>query len=142
MWVIQKHYLLKKNGEFQLLTLRHNAKDKGEVERIKGLGGHIDGNGRVGGTLAVTRAFGDIEIKEYVRAHPYLTSVELTKDDKYLIMGCDGLFEVCSAKEISKIAVSGKSLSEINFSLLEEALAKGSTDNITIMTIDLGTPNE
>ena len=51
---------------------------------------------RVMGQLAVTRAFGDLELKDKgVSIKPDLKEMELTPEHKYLIMASDGLWDVC-----------------------------------------------
>lgn len=42
-------------------------------------------------SLAVTRAFGDSELKEWVKADAYLNTVELEPTDTHLIVACDGV---------------------------------------------------
>lgn len=47
------------------------------------------------GQLAVTRAFGDLDLKtQGVSNKPDLKIIELTKDYKYLIIASDGLWDV------------------------------------------------
>lgn len=48
-------------------------------------------HGRVNGVLAVTRALGDFYIKQLVISNPYTTETELTIDDEFLILACDGV---------------------------------------------------
>lgn len=51
--------------------------------------------GRVMGQLAVTRAFGDLDLKtQGVSVKPDLKTIEITSDCKYLIMASDGLWDV------------------------------------------------
>ena len=60
-------------------------------------------NKRVMGLLAVTRSFGDHSIKEFVIADPYVQSLSLTPDCEFLVMGCDGVFDVLSDSEVCSI---------------------------------------
>lgn len=48
-------------------------------------------SGRVNGVLAVTRSLGDSSMKEFVVGAPYTTETELTDDDEFLILACDGV---------------------------------------------------
>ena len=58
--------LRRQNGEIRVLTVEHNAgKNESEVQRINEGGGFIV-NGKVIGSLSVTRAFGDLELKKWV----------------------------------------------------------------------------
>lgn len=59
--------------------------------------------GRVMGQLAVTRAFGDLELKESgVSVKPDLNEFEIVPDHKYLIMASDGLWDVCD-DQVNKV---------------------------------------
>ena len=62
-------------------------------------------NKRVMGLLAVTRSFGDHSIKEFVIADPYVQSLSLNSDCEFLVMGCDGVFDVLSDSEVCSIVV-------------------------------------
>lgn len=79
--------------------MQHKATNDAEAERIRAAGGQVF-FGRVMGSLAVSRAFGDQELKksdeqknDFVSAEPALRTYKLTKKDKYIVLGCDGLFE-------------------------------------------------
>ena len=64
------------------------------VERIKGGGGLVFEN-RVGGTLAVTRAFGDHSLKrDGVTAKPYVNKHALRPFDKFIVIASDGVWDV------------------------------------------------
>ena len=44
------------------------------------------------GRLAVSRAFGDIEMAPSVSVEPYVSEWPLSKEDEFLIIGCDGVW--------------------------------------------------
>lgn len=48
-------------------------------------------NNRVNGVLAVTRSLGDSVMKEFVVGNPFTTETELTANDEFLILACDGV---------------------------------------------------
>ena len=75
------------------MSYDHKASDQAEVSRIKA-GGGIVMDGRVGGTLAITRAFGDHSLKkEGVIANPYIKKHVLKISDKFLIIASDGVWD-------------------------------------------------
>jgi len=86
------------------LTHKHKPTNPDEKARIQKEGGMVFG-GRVGGALAVARAFGDLEFKTPIREgdvvigklvipDPFVKTTELIPDrDKFLIIGCDGVWE-------------------------------------------------
>ena len=64
------------------------------MQRIKSGGGIVLDN-RVGGTLAITRAFGDHSLKsEGVTAKPFINKHAIRPFDKYLIIATDGVWDV------------------------------------------------
>lgn len=71
----------------------------GEKARISAAGGFVD-FGRVNGNLALSRAIGDFEFKkspelspeqQIVTAYPDVTVHEVTQDDEFLVIACDGM---------------------------------------------------
>jgi protein phosphatase PTC1 len=91
--------------------------------------------------LAVTRAFGDTELKPWVSAEPFISETELKPEDTYLIVACDGLWDVCSDQEavdmvleMSKKSMSPQSMSD---HLLQYSLEHKTTDNVSVIVIQL-----
>lgn len=72
----------------------------GEKARICAAGGFVD-FGRVNGNLALSRAIGDFEFKksadlspeqQIVTAFPDVITHEITDDDEFLVIACDGMY--------------------------------------------------
>lgn len=57
-------------------------------------------SGRVNGLLAVTRSLVDSSMEEFGVGAPYTTETELTDDDEFLILACDGVRVAVVSKEI------------------------------------------
>jgi len=136
----------------------HKATDPLEGKRVIEAGGHII-NDRVNGMLAMTRALGDHILKmptlpnDVVSNVPDITSTDLTQQDQFVIIACDGLWDVISDQQAVEIVnqtfreiepfkrmlqQEGRSLTEILARVLvEEALAHGSTDNVSCVVIFL-----
>ncbi|CAL5423255.1 unnamed protein product [Camellia sinensis] len=74
----------------------HRPNYASEQMRVEELGGYID-DGYLNGVLSVTRAMGDWDMKfprgssSPLIAEPEFCQVVLTKDDEFLIIGCDGI---------------------------------------------------
>lgn len=73
--------------------------DSGERARINAAGGFVD-FGRVNGNLALSRAIGDFEFKksadlapeqQIVTAFPDVITHEISDDDEFLVIACDGM---------------------------------------------------
>lgn len=136
----------------------HKATDPHEMRRVIEAGGAIV-NERVNGMLAISRAFGDFQLKmprlqqDVVSYIPDITSTELTDQDAFVIVACDGLWDViddqeaveivCEAQRIlSTMLPSGPntyhySAKILARTLVEEALARGSSDNISALLVSL-----
>jgi len=87
------------------LSADHKPDREDEHQRIKDAGGYVKFK-RVLGRLAVSRAFGDGEYKcpavgpkSYVIAEPEIRFENLTQQDEFLLLACDGLFDVFSSQE-------------------------------------------
>jgi serine/threonine protein phosphatase PrpC len=85
--------VLSKNGIAERMSYDHRATDPAEVERVRS-GGGIVLDSRVGGSLAITRAFGDHSLKrDGVIAKPYIKKHVLRSSDRYLIVASDGVWD-------------------------------------------------
>ncbi|KAJ6491812.1 phosphatase 2C-domain-containing protein [Mycena vitilis] len=84
--------VLCRTGKAVRLTYDQGS-DKQEAKRITDAGGFVV-SGHFDGVLAVTRSLGDSSMKEFVAGAPYTTETELCDDDEFLILACDGLWDV------------------------------------------------
>jgi len=50
---------------------------------------------RVNGQLAVSRAFGDKNLKTHLRSDPDIQYADVNQDTEFLILASDGLWKVC-----------------------------------------------
>lgn len=82
--------VLCRRGRAVRLTYDHKGSDKQEAKRIMDAGGFVM-SGRVNGVLNVTRSLGDSSMKEFVVGAPYTTETELSEEDEFLILACDGV---------------------------------------------------
>jgi hypothetical protein len=123
-------------------------------------GGFVN-NKRVNGQLAVSRALGDVEYKKpkkLVSASPELSEIRLQDGDEFLIIACDGLWDVLSSKEAvafvrDRLKGSGASsgggdsyvnaprLNAIANELVKHAIdEKKSSDNVSVLIAKVVTP--
>lgn len=132
------------------LTLDHKPALYCENDRIKALGGKLEyikgDDPRIGG-MSVSRAFGDLDNK-YISQKPDIFDYVIS-NQKFIIMGCDGVWDVLGNQEAVDFVLSkcdelnktkledmkGKSEKNIACKLADYAIAKGSTDNISVIII-------
>lgn len=115
------------------LSNDHKPGNRTEVVRLREKGSHVL-KGRVLGRLAVARAIGDFTVKG-VDAEIEFTEIP-TESVKRIIIGCDGLFDVVSNEDCLKIS-DGKAPSIAAATLRDVAFSRGSTDNISVIVIDI-----
>ena len=96
--------VLCRGGIAKPLTLDHKPNMPYERARILKLGGEIrkEKNSttyRID-DLSVSRAFGDLTSSKYVTHKPDIYKYKLAKQDKFLVIACDGLWDVMSSDEV------------------------------------------
>jgi serine/threonine protein phosphatase PrpC len=94
--------LCRSGGVAQDLSVDQKATRRDEVVRINQAGGYI-ARGRALGSLAVSRALGDGDMKRQVPgaviADPELQTVPLRETDEFILCACDGVWDVMSSQD-------------------------------------------
>lgn len=126
-------------GQANRISKDHTPNDADEKKRIKDLGGLVL-NGRVNRSLACSRAFGDHEHKRFISARPYISQTTLTGDEEFLIVACDGLWDVLSDKDAVDFVYriykkDTASETQAADALVRMALKRGTRDNVTVMVV-------
>ena len=136
--------------------IRSEKESDGEAARVADAGGWVTGSEtrRLNGVLAVARAFGDIEYKlwkarawkksfaaDLVTCEPATLRVPLNRDDEFVVVASDGLWDVIGFAEVAarvrawraeKGGVDGAA-----DALASEAIARGNKDNTTVCIVEL-----
>ncbi|KAF4591435.1 protein phosphatase 2C [Ophiocordyceps camponoti-floridani] len=127
--------ILCRSGKALRLSYDHKGSDENEGKRISNAGGLILNN-RVNGVLAVTRALGDAYLKSLVTGHPYTTETVIQTDlDEFIIIACDGLWDVCSDQEAVDLIRNVQDPTAASKLLVDHALSRFSTDNLSCMIV-------
>lgn len=105
--------------------------------------------------LSVSRSLGDLDAVPYITHIPESFNYQLKANDKFIIMACDGLWDVIRSEEAVNFVVDHFTNNNINMykiphvypdprtadnkniarKLAEYAIARGSTDNVSILII-------
>jgi protein phosphatase 1L len=126
------------------LTKDHKPTSYDEFKRITQMGGRIvhekNDDPRING-LSVSRAFGDLDSKPHVSHSPEYYDYD-TKKFKFVIMGCDGIWDVVSNQDavdlvLSELEDTKGTKKNIAAKLTQFAYDKGSQDNLTCIVIVL-----
>ncbi|KAG6095202.1 hypothetical protein E4U30_002648 [Claviceps sp. LM220 group G6] len=129
--------VLCRGGKALRLSYDHKGSDEIEGRRIANAGGLILNN-RVNGVLAVTRALGDAYLKDLVTGHPYTTETVIQPDlDEFIIIACDGIWDVCNDQDAVDLVREVHDPILASKQLVDLALRRFSTDNLSCMIIRL-----
>jgi len=133
------------------LSYDHKPDDDKEESRIRKAGGYVSG-GRVDGDLAVSRGLGDFRFKtsphlglERQKVSPLpdiIVKPRNEEKDEFVILACDGIWDVLSNQECIKVVTDIFHEGETNVGLvceelLDTCLRLGSKDNMTSLIIRL-----
>lgn len=143
------------------ITIDHNPSLPSENRRIVEAGGFVTKTQfgknefihRVNGAISVSRSFGDVSLRPYITEIPDVFGPFGTKENKAVLLACDGAFEVNSTKqlcdELSEVVKQNESTSttrnrssqsyralQIANRVTKYCYEKGSGDNITALFID------
>ncbi|CAH8306319.1 unnamed protein product [Eruca vesicaria subsp. sativa] len=163
--------VLCRNGKAIPLSSDHKPDRPDELDRIQAAGGRVIywDCPRVLGVLAMSRAIGDSYLKPYVISKPEVTVTDRVKEDEFLILASDGLWDVVSNETACNVVrmcmkgkvnsqltsspannvagagnvevgggdVSNKACDEASILLTRLALARQSSDNVSVVVVDL-----
>eukprot|EP00894_Picocystis_sp_ML_P000159 jgi/Pico_ML_1/50676/g1844.t1 len=123
-----------------------------EKQRILAAGGFVDGEGFLNGLLGVSRAFGDWHYEELklsgpktgpLSSVPEVTEWELTREDEFLVIACDGLWDVFSSQNAIEFARGELRIhndpEKCSEALVQEALRRNTCDNVSAIVICFST---
>ncbi|XP_020246576.1 probable protein phosphatase 2C 59 isoform X1 [Asparagus officinalis] len=121
-----------KGGKAVAVSRDHKPDQTDERQRIEDAGGFVlwAGTWRIGGVLAVSRAFGDRLLKQYVVADPEITEEVVDGSLEFLILASDGLWDVVTNEEAVAMVKHIENPEEAAKKLMQEASQRGSVDNV------------
>jgi serine/threonine protein phosphatase PrpC len=120
------------------LTVLHTGRNVAEVERVTKAGGYFANNMRVCGGLAVTRAFGDASFKRSgVIAAPYQQTLRLNPRHKFLILACDGVWDVMTPTDAVGLVWGMRDPDAMAERIIGEAMRRNTLDNISVVVVRL-----
>ncbi|CAD7926954.1 unnamed protein product [Amoebophrya sp. A25] len=153
-----------RQGQVRVATHDHKPNSPRERKRIYDAGGTVDlisGQHRVSGNLNLSRALGDLKYKlamestgperQIISGYPDILSTELQEDDEFLILACDGIWDVLTNEECLAFVQnfledgphSEQKLKKCAEALLERCCSPDcsvnalGTDNMTVVIVSL-----
>lgn len=136
--------VLCRKGEAIDMSQDHRPIYPSERRRVEELGGYID-DGYLNGVLSVSRALGDWDMKlprgspSPLIAEPEFRKLVLTEEDEFLIIGCDGIWDVMSSQHAVSLVRHGlrrhDDPEQCARDLVMEALRRNTFDNLTVIIV-------
>lgn len=136
--------VLCRKGEAIDLSQDHRPIYPSERRRVEELGGYVD-DGYLNGVLSVSRALGDWDMKlprgssSPLIAEPEFQQMVLTEGDEFLIIGCDGIWDVMSSQHAVSLVLRGlrrhDDPEQCARDLVMEALRLNTFDNLTVIIV-------
>jgi len=145
--------VLCRRGRSLELSADHKPSSESEAVRIRTAGGFVDGEGYLNGCVGVSRALGDwalhcasapdVGLKRLglLSGEPEVRVHELSHEDEFLLLACDGLWDVLSSQ--GAVELARQQLRQHNDparlaqELAREALRRHSGDNVTVLAVCL-----
>ncbi|CAM6009568.1 unnamed protein product [Sphagnum balticum] len=146
--------IMSRHGKALELSLDHKPELEVERGRILFAGGFVHA-GRVNGSLNLTRAIGDVKFKyqtdlppekQIVTCFPDVRQVELGTGDEFLVLACDGIWDVMSSQGVVDFVhqrlPNAKSISSLCEELLDYCLSPSTRqqegcDNMSVIIVQL-----
>ncbi|XP_030628568.1 protein phosphatase 1G isoform X2 [Chanos chanos] len=101
--------VVSERGKAVDMSYDHKPEDELELARIKNAGGKVTMDGRVNGGLNLSRAIGDHFYKrnkalppeeQMISAMPDVKVLTLNPDHEFMVVACDGIWNVMSSQEV------------------------------------------
>jgi serine/threonine protein phosphatase PrpC len=123
-------------GVARRLSVDHTPDVPEEARYVRENGGTVV-NGRINNALAVSRGLGDGFLGKCQNPTPAVNVVQLSQEDDFMILACDGLWDVMTDQEACDL-IHGSSDPQLAATTLAQTAYKlGSTDNISVIVIIL-----
>ncbi|DBA70974.1 TPA: hypothetical protein ACH3X2_011414 [Trebouxia sp. C0005] len=145
--------VVSESGKAVAMSYDHKPTDAAEHSRIIKAGGYVM-DGRVNGSLNLSRAIGDMEYKQTshlsaaeqaVTAFPDVRQIQLGSSSEFMILACDGIWDVLNNQQavdfVRQRLLEGQSVRYISESVCDHCLAKDTggsgigCDNMSMMIV-------
>lgn len=145
--------VVSESGKAVAMSYDHKPTDAAEHSRIIKAGGYVL-DGRVNGSLNLSRAIGDMEYKQTshlsaaeqaVTAFPDVRQIQLGSSSEFMILACDGIWDVLNNQQavdfVRQRLLEGQSVRYISESVCDHCLAKDTggsgigCDNMSMMIV-------
>ncbi|KAL1204211.1 putative protein phosphatase 2C 17 [Cardamine amara subsp. amara] len=131
--------IVSRRGKAEQISVDHDPDNAAERNVIESKGGFVTNRPgdvpRVNGLLAVSRVFGDKNLKACLNSEPDIKDVTIDSHTDFLILASDGISKVMSNQEAVDVAKKLRDPKEAAKQLIAEALKRNSKDDISCIVV-------
>jgi protein phosphatase 1L len=106
----------------ELMVLRFRVHKPGDVPRVDA-------------SLAMSRAFGDRQLKEHISSDPDVAIEAVGDDTEFVVLASDGLWKVMANQEAVDDVRDTRDARKAAVKLVDEAVQRGSKDDIACVVV-------
>ncbi|KAI8062229.1 hypothetical protein BC940DRAFT_261979 [Gongronella butleri] len=92
------------HGQSHVISQKHIPLNPGEAARIRNCGGYVSNQGLLNDQVGVSRSFGYFHLVPVIDANPFVSVVDLTESDEFVIVASAALWETMSYQTAVDIA--------------------------------------
>ncbi|CAM6099508.1 unnamed protein product [Calypogeia fissa] len=135
--------VLSRKGKALDLSVDHEPQKPDERQMVESKGGVVSrsvasGIYRVDRRLAMSRAFGDYDLKQHLSVQPDIWDEQLVADDEFFVIASDGVWHVMNSQEVVDLVRSTPGTAqEVAQAVVSAALQRDSRDDITCLIVFL-----
>lgn len=131
--------LYNSQGDVRVRTYEQIPKNRTELERLRSEKIALS-RMRTSGIIAMSRSLGDPDVAGMSRV-PVLLEIDIEPDDRWLVIGCDGLWDDVGDHAVKNVLTRARNPKEAAILLRDQAYWRGSEDNISVIVVDLRHPS-
>jgi adenylate cyclase len=130
--------LIQTDGQAKMLTKKHDPADPLERSRIRESGGWVSRQGRMNEFLAVSRAFGYVDLMPSVQAAPHIKRHTIGDQDETILIATREVWEYLTPELVVDVARSVRGdLMRAAQKIRDLAMAYGSKEKIMVMMLNV-----
>ena len=130
--------LIQTDGQAKMLTKKHDPADPPERSRIRDAGGWVSRQGRLNEFLAVSRAFGYVDLMPAVQAAPHIKHHTIGDQDETILIATREVWEYLTPELVVDVARSVRGdLMRAAQKIRDLAMAYGSKEKIMVMMLSV-----
>ncbi|KAI9280056.1 hypothetical protein BY458DRAFT_501237 [Sporodiniella umbellata] len=127
------------NGQAFEITQKHIPLNPAERWRVQAAGGYVSNTGKLNHELSVSRGFGHFHLVPLVNCNPFVSTIDLSESDEFVIMASHGLWDKITYQTAVDIARTEKDdLMAAAQKLRDFAITYGAADDLMVMVIGVG----